>query len=104
MAGQACVHCGADCGKHPVIWDDKAFCCHGCKTVYQILHEKDMGEYYKIQPMSGIRVETESHSNKFAFLDNEELKVQLLDFTDGNISKVKFFVPSIHCASCIWLL
>jgi Cu+-exporting ATPase len=104
MAGQACVHCGADCGKHPVIWDEKSFCCHGCKTVYQILHEKDMGDYYKIQPMSGIRVETESHSNKFAFLDNEELKAQLLDFTDGNISKVKFFVPSIHCASCIWLL
>jgi len=104
MAGQACIHCGADCGKHPVIWDDKPFCCHGCKTVYQILHEKDMGDYYKIQPMSGIRVETESQSNKFAFLDNEELKEQLLDFSDGNISKVRFFVPSIHCASCIWLL
>jgi Cu+-exporting ATPase len=104
MAGQACVHCGADCGKHPVIWDDKPFCCHGCKTVYQILHEKDMGEYYKIQPMSGIRVETESQSNKFAFLDNEELRAQLLDFSDGNTSKVKFFIPSIHCASCIWLL
>lgn len=104
MAGQACVHCGADCGKHPVIWDDKPFCCHGCKTVYQILHEKDMGDYYKIQPMSGIRVETENQSNKFAFLDNEELKAQLLDFSDGNTSKVKFFIPTIHCASCIWLL
>ncbi|MDA3942883.1 MAG: heavy metal translocating P-type ATPase metal-binding domain-containing protein [Bacteroidetes bacterium] len=104
MAGQACIHCGADCGKSPVIWDNKAFCCHGCKTVYQILHEKEMGEYYQIQPMSGIRVETESSSNKFAFLDNEEIKAQLLDFTDGTISKVKFFVPSIHCASCIWLL
>ena len=104
MAGQPCIHCGADCGKSPVIWDEKPFCCHGCKTVYQILNEKEMGEYYQIQPMSGIRVETESSSNKFAFLDNEELKEQLLDFTDGNTSKVKFFVPSIHCASCIWLL
>ncbi len=37
-------------------------------------------------------------------MDNAELKEQLLDFTDGNTSKVKFFVPSIHCASCIWLL
>lgn len=104
MAAKPCIHCGADCGKSPVIWDEKPFCCHGCKTVYQILNEKEMGEYYQIQPMSGIRVETESSSNKFAFLDNEELKEQLLEFTDGNTSKVKFFIPSIHCASCIWLL
>jgi len=104
VAAQPCIHCGADCGKNPVIWDEKPFCCHGCKTVYQILNEKEMGEYYQIQPMSGIRVTTESSDTKFAFLDNEELKEQLLDFTDGNTSKVKFFVPSIHCASCIWLL
>ncbi|MEZ5083435.1 MAG: heavy metal translocating P-type ATPase metal-binding domain-containing protein [Bacteroidales bacterium] len=102
--GQACIHCGDDCGKHPVIWDEKPFCCHGCKTVFQILNEKNLKQYYEIDKMPGIKVETENTGDKFAFLDLEEIREKLLDFSDGGISKVTFFIPSIHCASCIWLL
>ncbi|NCU32796.1 MAG: hypothetical protein EOM23_07685, partial [Candidatus Moranbacteria bacterium] len=57
MSEIKCVHCGEDCGKSPVLWDDKAFCCHGCKAVYQILSKNKLGEYYEIQPMSGIKIE-----------------------------------------------
>ena len=54
--------------------------------------------------MPGIKVETENAGDKFAFLDLEEIRDKLLDFSDGGIIKVTFFIPSIHCASCIWLL
>ncbi len=99
-----CVHCGADNGSHPIMEEDKAFCCHGCATVYKILNDNQMGEYYRIQPMSGIKIITDSQSTKFAYLDNDEISQKLLDFHDGNVSKIRFFIPSIHCASCIWLL
>ena len=102
--GQKCIHCGEDCGNHPVIWDDKPFCCHGCKTVYQILNEKKLDKYYEIQPMSGIKVEQANVGNKYAYLDLDEIKEKLLGFSDGDISKVTLFIPTIHCASCIWLL
>lgn len=102
--GLKCIHCGEDCGKHPVMWDDKPFCCHGCKTVYQILNASDMEQYYEIQPMAGIRVEQADVGDKYAYLDLEEIREKLLDFSDGGISKVSLFVPGIHCASCIWLL
>ncbi len=104
MANQVCVHCGEDCGKHPVTWNDLPFCCHGCKTVFQILNEKDLKQYYDIEKMPGIRVETESLSDKYAFLDLDEIKTGLLSFSDSGTSKVTLFIPSIHCASCIWLL
>ena len=102
--GQKCIHCGEDCGSHPVIWDDKPFCCHGCKTVYQILNEKKLDKYYEIQPMSGIKIEPANVGNKYAYLDLDEIKDKLLGFSDGDISKVTLFIPTIHCASCIWLL
>ena len=86
------------------MWDDKPFCCHGCKTVYQILNQNEMKQYYEIAKMPGIRVETTDVGDKYAFLDLEEITSKLLDFSDGGISKVTFFVPGIHCASCIWLL
>ncbi|MBM3435845.1 MAG: HAD-IC family P-type ATPase [Bacteroidetes bacterium] len=101
---QPCIHCGEDCGSHPVQWNDLPFCCQGCKTVYQILNEKDLRQYYEIEKMPGIRIETEETGDKYAFLDLEEIKKSLLDFSDSGVSKVTFFIPSIHCASCIWLL
>ncbi len=100
----SCVHCGADCGKNPVIWNDMKFCCNGCKTVYQILHENKLYKYYQLENSPGIKVETSEFGNKYAFLDNAEVREKLVSFTEGTISKVRFFIPVIHCASCIWLL
>lgn len=102
--GEKCIHCGEDCGQHPVVWDEKSFCCHGCKTVYQILNEKKLNKYYEIQPMSGIKIDTADFGEKYAYLDLEEIKNKLLTFSEGGISKVTLFIPTIHCASCIWLL
>lgn len=99
-----CVHCGTDCGKNPVVWEGKNFCCHGCKAVYQILDEKKLGTYYEIQPMAGIRIETGQPMKKFAFLDLEDVADKIAEFRDGNTTRVRFFIPAIHCASCIWLL
>ncbi len=32
------------------------------------------------------------------------LQQQLLDFTDGKVSRVTFQIPAIHCVACVWLL
>ncbi|MEN8115700.1 MAG: heavy metal translocating P-type ATPase metal-binding domain-containing protein [Bacteroidota bacterium] len=100
-----CIHCGADCGKNPVTWNDMNFCCNGCKTVYQLLNENKLYNYYNLEDTPGIKVETTTEfGNKYAFLDNEEVKEKLISFSEGGISKVKLYIPVIHCASCIWLL
>jgi Cu+-exporting ATPase len=100
-----CIHCGADCGKNPVVWDEKLFCCNGCLTVFQLLHENKLYNYYQLEETPGVKLEsTTEFGNKYAFLDNSEVKEKLITFREGNISKVKFFIPVIHCASCIWLL
>ncbi len=100
-----CVHCGADCGKNPVVWNDEKFCCNGCKTVYQLLNENKLYNYYNLDEAPGIKLETTTEfGNKYEFLEKDEIKEKLISFTEGKISKVKLFIPVIHCASCIWLL
>jgi Cu+-exporting ATPase len=101
---QKCVHCGEDCGRFPIVWNDKPFCCNGCKTVYQLLHEKQLYTYYEMEKTPGIRVDEHEFGSKFAYLDDENIKEQLLEFKDGDYSKLTFYIPSIHCSSCIWLL
>ena len=101
----ACVHCGQDCGKNPVLWDEKPFCCNGCSMVFQILSEKKLDRYYEMMPTPGIRLDQENNSGtRYAYLDSDEIKLKLLDFSDGGISRVNLFIPAIHCSSCIWLL
>ncbi|MDE5418214.1 heavy metal translocating P-type ATPase metal-binding domain-containing protein [Labilibaculum sp. DW002] len=99
-----CIHCGDDCGKHPVIWDGKPFCCSGCSTVYQLLNENELCSYYNIESTPGIRVEEGKFKEKYAFLDDEEISSKLYEFSEDAIRKVSLYIPGIHCSSCIWLL
>lgn len=82
---------------------DKVFCCRGCKTVFQILSDNNLTEYYEIESIPGIKKETEVFSD-FSFLDIPELKEKLLTYKDDENEKITLSVPGIHCSSCIWLL
>ncbi len=99
-----CNHCGADCGKKPVATLNHQFCCNGCSMVFEILHENKLVQYYTLEKTPGIKLEDLSYDSKYAFLDKEEVQTKLYEFREGSIAKVTFYVPVIHCISCIWLL
>lgn len=104
MEKKNCKHCGDDCGSNPVVWQDNNFCCNGCQTVYEILSSHKLYSYYQIEKSPGIKVENTYVGNKYAYLDQKEIADKLLIFSEGNIKKIQFYIPSIHCSSCIWLL
>jgi P-type Cu+ transporter len=99
-----CIHCGADCGKAPVVSNGQKFCCSGCQTVYDLLHESHLYTYYNLEETPGIRLEAYETDTRYDFLDKQEIAQKLILFDEGNIAKVRFYIPVIHCASCIWLL
>lgn len=101
-----CIHCGNSCGKSPILFEGNPFCCQGCSSVYQLLNTSELKQYYQIDRMPGIRIDeaTRPTDDTYAFLDLEQFKNKVLSFSEGGISKVSFFIPEIHCASCIWLL
>jgi P-type Cu+ transporter len=98
-----CYHCGEACDIS-ISTDAKYFCCDGCKFVYQLLQENGLCNYYELSERPGIKVKGKFSSQRFAYLDNEEVKKKLLRFEDGSQSHVNFYLPQMHCASCIWLL
>ncbi len=104
MTDNACIHCGADCGKEPVVYNRLKFCCFGCKQVYQLLNENQLQQYYTLENTPGVRIGDTGHTGKYAFLDKEEVKQKMYDFIEGDTARLTFYIPSIHCVSCIWLL
>jgi Cu+-exporting ATPase len=104
IVNEKCYHCGEDCLEETLHFDEKAFCCRGCQTVYEILNGSDLCQYYDLDKNPGIQLKNPAKQEKFAYLDNEDIRNKLYDFQDGTLRKVTFYVPAIHCSSCIWLL
>jgi P-type Cu+ transporter len=101
---EKCYHCGELCEDGLVEFDEKPFCCNGCKMVYEILDENDLCNYYDLQNSPGITLKNRNYEQKFAYLDNLDIQNQLLNFSSENLNKIVFSIPTIHCSSCIWLL
>ncbi len=97
-----CYHCGDECTTTNYIIDDKQFCCHGCQSVYQVLSANQLCSYYKFNDNPGA---TRDRTDKrFDYLNEPGIVTELLDYSDAHISIVTFYIPHIHCSSCLWLL
>ena len=99
-----CYHCGEPCEEELISFDDKAFCCNGCKMVYEILDENGLCNYYDLQQTPGISLKNRDYKEKYAYLDNAEIQESLLNYASEDLNKIVFHIPAIHCSSCIWLL
>ncbi|HMW66806.1 MAG TPA: heavy metal translocating P-type ATPase metal-binding domain-containing protein [Chitinophagaceae bacterium] len=99
-----CYHCGESCFTNNISVEEKFFCCEGCKTVYQILNESNLCEYYNLNDNPGISQRIKIRKDKFAFLDDEKTQLQLISFRDENQVHVSFYLPQMHCSSCLYLL
>ncbi len=97
-----CFHCGQEIEKERILFDEKTFCCNGCKSVYEILNTNNLSNFYELNKRAGIR--PDESSSQFEYLDTQEIFDKVTDFSEGCTSLVTFKIPVIHCSSCIWLL
>lgn len=99
-----CYHCGDRFTGQPICIDKHDFCCQGCGNVYELLSKNNLCDFYTIDENAGLTQTIPVLPGKFDYLNDNDVRKKLIDFTDGHISKVTFFIPSIHCSSCIWLI
>lgn len=99
-----CYHCGEDCITEEIQLADKTFCCQGCRTVYQVLNQSDLCDYYELNKNPGTTQRITVRKDKFSFLDDEKIQQQLASFRNEEQTHVTFYLPQIHCSSCLWLL
>ncbi len=97
-----CYHCGEP-NLEVIAFDDKEFCCDGCKVVYELLKDNNLCTYYSLNNTPG-NTKKSAYAGKFNYLDNDEIKSALVGFTDDKQSRITFYIPKMHCSSCIWLL
>src|SRR5450432_737433 len=78
--GDACDHCGALCRGTATVGGGKVFCCQGCQTVYELLTENGLGDFYNLAESAGVKVSGTTTLGHYAFLDAPSVRSRLVDF------------------------
>ncbi len=99
----SCHHCGEPCDES-IADETNYFCCYGCKAVHELLSNSELKDFYSETSIENKSLSEIRAERKYAFLENEDIQRQLLSFRNEEVSVIKFFLPAIHCSSCIYLL
>ena len=86
----ACYHCGEPCKEKLIEAHDKAFCCEGCKSVFEILNKTGMCDYYSLTNHPGASQKIKVRADKFSFLDDSAIVKALIHYQDEEHTHVRF--------------
>ncbi len=101
-ASAPCAHCGLPA---PASDQGLSFCCAGCRTVYELLHEAGLGDYYPMrasleaEPPASILEDAEG-SARYASLDDPQIAGRY-GLAPG---RATLALTGLHCAACVWVL
>ncbi len=100
-----CSHCG---DKVVTPFEDEgghSFCCQGCMSVYQILQQSNLQQFYNIQEKTDdyTRSVKNLKNKEFKYLDNLKFIEKYTHDIEGFLS-MSFYLQGVHCLACLWLI
>jgi P-type Cu2+ transporter len=109
---RGCFHCGesvppqfALANRSSSNENDPIFCCGGCATAYQLIHDNGLESYYLLLDERGaVRVDSPERTDRFSHFDTTEFQKLFVKELPDSRSQISLCVPQIHCAACVWLL
>ena len=103
-AAVVCFHCGEPCRDGVFTTQEKAFCCRGCLTVFELLTENGLADFYTMTEGAGVKVKSAAEPARYSYMDSPAVREKLVDFSDAHSTRVTFRAPAIHCIACVWVL
>ena len=108
MMKNSCFHCGQAIPKGDLVLKEingtqQSFCCHGCASVCEVIHEAGMESFYKRTPDGELLSPPPPPNKDIEFFDYDEVQSQFVD----NLSdrrEITLMSEAIHCAACVWLI
>lgn len=105
---QNCFHCGqaipdGDLVLKPINNQQQNFCCHGCASVCEVIHEAGLESFYQRTPEGDLLSPPPAPSKDIELYDYDEVQEQFVnDLADKR--EITLMSEAIHCAACVWLI
>ncbi|MDH5315136.1 MAG: heavy metal translocating P-type ATPase [Gemmatimonadota bacterium] len=78
------------------------FCCAGCRTAWDIIHDAGLERYYAFSERRGAAVE--STGRKFEEFDHAAFEALYVRTRHDGLRTAELYLEGVHCASCVWLV
>ena len=109
-----CIHCDQPAFQEYFHNDQKVkigpFCCQGCLTVFNIIKDKGLSEYYDIKknvalfkPRAPVE-DNHNQKNHYQYLDNEDFLREYSYATNDENAVMEFYLEGVHCLACLWII
>jgi P-type Cu2+ transporter len=101
-----CAHCGQSVPSAAVEPDSAPqFCCSGCRSVFAILHESGLDDYYAHRSASGADVRAAATTGRaYSELDEPEFTKLYCRAAGTGVLGTELYLEGIHCSACVWLV
>ncbi len=97
----ACAHCGLECPPAPPT-DTPSFCCSGCETVYRLLDEQGLTDYYRFA--EGAKEPARVSGRSYAEFDADSFHTLYVREASDGLASVDLYLEGVRCAACVWLV
>ena len=105
-----CFHCGLPAQGSAACTGDidhepHLFCCSGCLSVCQVIHESGLDNFYQRlkKRESAIAPPPDAPTDMDQY-DLPEVQTEFVQSLADGSSKTQLMVAGIHCAACVWLI
>ena len=106
--GEGCYHCGLPLPSDQrfsaeIDGQPRQFCCFGCQSVCQAIHEAGLESFYDRTPEGTRLAPPPEPPEDLKLYDLEEVQEEFVH-RDGDTKEIHLLVEGIHCAACVWLI
>ena len=106
-AAHLCSHCNLPVPTvRMVSGAETQFCCAGCEAVWQILHDCNLEEYYRLRDLypEGRQSPARVSGKSFEYLNDPEYQRRFTDLRTDGTCRVELYLDGVHCVACSWLV
>ncbi|GAV19261.1 Cu2+-exporting ATPase [Mariprofundus micogutta] len=106
---QRCFHCGLPVTgitacEQEIAGEKQSFCCTGCMTVCQVIHESGLDDFYNRLNYQNAEVPPPEMPVELEQYDLPEVQKDFVRSLADGRKQAHLLIEGIHCAACVWLI
>jgi len=78
------------------------FCCAGCQTVWDLLHDQGLEGYYRLSERREVAVQASGRS--FEEFDHPAFQALYVRTRPDGLCETELYLEGVHCSACVWLV
>ena len=85
---------------------EPAFCCRGCRFVYETIHQHGLEHYYELrrQFSSDSISKQQREGGHYSYMDDPLFRETFVRQVSDTLNSVDFYLEGVHCAACVWII